>query len=132
MNEQYVFLRFSFLVEDSTERCAKVASRGLSDLLVEAFKDRQTGKWVLKKPVLSWNQYGLQSYGETCEPGEITLCSQATGTQNNCAPAESYQNLIRRGGQKYKSLGIPTLFSFFDLFPLALCKIILNKFDWVI
>lgn len=32
-----------------------------------------------KKPVLTSDQYGLQSYGEVCEPGEITLYSQATG-----------------------------------------------------
>jgi hypothetical protein len=63
---------------------------------------------------------------------KLLFTHKPLATQNDCAPAESYQNLIRRGGQKSKSLGIPTLFSFFDLFPLALCKIILNKFDWVI
>lgn len=33
----------------------------------------------IEKPVLTSNQYGLQSYGDVYEPREITLYSQATG-----------------------------------------------------
>lgn len=39
--EQYDHWRYTFPEEDTTQRWAKVPSQGLSDLLVEAFKDQQ-------------------------------------------------------------------------------------------
>ena len=42
--EQYDHWRYTFPEEDTTQRWAKVPSQGLSDLLVEAFKDQQKGK----------------------------------------------------------------------------------------
>ena len=48
----------------------------------------------------------------------LLLTHKPLATQNNCAPAESYQNLIRRGGQNPKTVGIPALLGFCDLFPL--------------
>lgn len=42
--EQYDHWRYTFPEEDTTQRWAKVPSQGLSDLLVEAFKDQQKEK----------------------------------------------------------------------------------------
>ena len=52
---------------------------------------------------------------------KLLFTHKPLATQNDCAPAESYQNLIRRGGQNPKTVGIPTLFGFSDLFPLDCC-----------
>ena len=43
--EQYDHWRYTFPEEDTTQRWAKVPSQELSDLLVEAFKDQQKGKY---------------------------------------------------------------------------------------
>jgi len=59
---------------------------------------------------------------------KLLFTHKPLATQNDCAPAESYQNLIRRGGQNPKTVGIPTLFGFSDLFPLAKWKCSLNFF----
>ena len=53
---------------------------------------------------------------------KLLFTHKPLATQNNCAPAESYQNLIRRGGGNPKTVGIPTLFGFSDLFPLNRCR----------
>lgn len=58
----------------------------------------------------------------------LLLTHKPLATQNNCAPAESYQNLIRRGGQNPKTVGIPALLGFCDLFPLASLKRNINNF----
>ena len=63
---------------------------------------------------------------------KLLFTHKPLATQNDCAPAESYQNLIRRGGQNPKTVGIPTLFGFSDLFPFAPCKSILNTFVYEI
>ena len=42
-------------------------------------------------------------------------------TQNNCVSAESYQNLIRSGGQSPKSLVNTVFFGFSNLFPFYCC-----------
>ena len=59
---------------------------------------------------------------------KLLFTHKPLAAQNDCAPAESYQNLIRRGGQNPKTVGIPTLFGFSDLFPLAPAQSILNRF----
>ena len=49
---------------------------------------------------------------------KLLITHKPLATQNNCVSAESYQNLIRSGGQNRKSVGISALFSLFGLFPL--------------
>ena len=49
---------------------------------------------------------------------KLLITHKPLATQNNCVSAESYQNLIRSGGQNRKNVGISALFSLFGLFPL--------------
>ena len=63
---------------------------------------------------------------------KLLITHKPLATQNNCVSAESYQNLIRSGGQNRKSVGISALFSFFGLFPLASLKHDINNFAYEI
>jgi hypothetical protein len=66
---------------------------------------------------------------------KLLFTHKPLATQNDCAPAESYQNLIRRGGQNPKTVGIPTLFGFSDLFKLdcrsGICGILCEFWSFI-
>ena len=63
---------------------------------------------------------------------KLLITHKPLATQNNCVSAESYQNLIRSGGQNRKSVGISALFCFLGLFPLASLKHNINNFAYEI